>query len=134
MVVIIILFGCLYYLSQKEKLIITPEQKYNVLTADSTQEHTQGLSNMKMLDENTVMLFIFEKPDYYGIWMKDMLFSIDIVYLDENYTVINYFDNVLPESYPDTYYPEKPAKYVIEMASGQRLNSGIAKNTKVYYK
>lgn len=80
------------------------------------------------------MMFIFDKPDYYGFWMKDMFYPIDIVFLDSDMKVISYIDNVDPASYPETFYPEEPAKYVIEMNSGERKISGLDKNTKVYYK
>jgi uncharacterized membrane protein (UPF0127 family) len=63
-----------------------------------------------------------------------MLINIDIVYLDDDWTVINYFDDVAPNTYPTIYYPERLAKYVIEMPTGQRLKSGLDKGVKVYYK
>jgi len=80
------------------------------------------------------MLFVFDKTSIVGIWMKDMLFDIDIVYVDENCIVVDYFDNVSPSSYPKIYYPSVPTKYVIEMNSGARLKSGIDKGTQLYYK
>lgn len=117
-----------------ENTIKTPNKIYKVLISNTDQKRMTGLSNTKNLNKDTVMLFIFEKPDMYGIWMKDMLYPIDIVYLDNEMNVVSFFDNVKPSSYPEIFYPEEKSRYIIEMNAGQRLESGLYKNTKVYYK
>lgn len=114
--------------------IKTPNGNYSVLLADTPAKRTIGLSGTEKLKNNNVMLFLFENLDYHGMWMKDMLINIDIVFLDENWMVINYFDDVSPSTYPTIYYPTRLAKYVIEMPSGERLRSGLAENVQVYYK
>lgn len=118
----------------KENTIKTPNKIYKVLISNTEQKRMTGLSNTKNLNKDTVMLFIFEKPDIYGIWMKDMLYPIDIVYLDDKMNVVSFFDNVKPSSYPEIFYPEEKSKYIIEMNAGERIESGLYKKTKVYYK
>ena len=41
----------------------------------------KGLSGR--VETNDEMLFVFEREDYYGFWMKDMNFPIDIAWLDK---------------------------------------------------
>ena len=53
--------------------------------------------------------------------MKDMNFSIDMIWISENMKVVYIKKNARPESYPESYGPEgndKPAKYILEINSG----------------
>ncbi|QQR64434.1 DUF192 domain-containing protein [Candidatus Kaiserbacteria bacterium] len=82
---------------------------------DSEIERAQGLSGREKIDDRYKgMFFIFPEEDYIGIWMKDMKFSIDIVWIDEDLTVIGIEKNVSPNTYPRVFRPNRPAKYVLE--------------------
>jgi hypothetical protein len=85
---------------------------------DTPELREAGLSGKKSLEKNQGMLFVFEKSGFYGFWMKDMLFSIDIIWIDEKKKVVHIETNVLPTSYPNVFYPANSAKYVLEIASG----------------
>ncbi|MCA9365759.1 DUF192 domain-containing protein [Candidatus Kaiserbacteria bacterium] len=95
--------------------------------ADSSIERQLGLSNTPYLPEYVVKLFVFEDIAIRNFWMKDMNYSIDIVWLDENKKVISVTENLLPESYHDreTFSSEVPAKYVIETVPGLFLKHNI---------
>ena len=86
--------------------------------AETEEERRQGLSNRVSLDENSGMLFIFGQPSTGGIWMKDMRFPIDIIWIDENYSIIDIKHNAQPESFPEIFYPQTNAKYVLEVNAG----------------
>jgi hypothetical protein len=67
------------------------------------------------------MLFIFEQPDFHGIWMKNCRFPIDIVWLDEERKVVHLAESVPPckaEPCP-VYSPLRRASYVVELNAGQ---------------
>jgi uncharacterized membrane protein (UPF0127 family) len=64
------------------------------------------------------MLFVFDKSDRYGFWMKDMHFALDICWLDDSGKVISIARNVSADSYPKAFYPKKPARMVIEANAG----------------
>ena len=64
------------------------------------------------------MLFIFKKEDKHGIWMKDMQFALDILWLDKEYRVVDMTKNVSPLSFPKIFYPKVPSFYVFEAESG----------------
>ncbi len=134
LVILILIVLVIIFLGKNDPQIKTPKKNYEVQIANTEALRVKGLSGTKNLPQNTVMFFDFDKEGYYGIWMKDMLINIDIVFLDKDYNVINFYDDISPNTYPTIYYPESPAMYVIEMASGQRLKSGLDKGSKVYYK
>ncbi len=90
----------------------------SVILADTDALREQGLSGRTGLQSNTGMLFEFESAGYPAIWMKDMLFSIDILWLDDNFTVVELAENISPETYPKIFSPRIPARYVLEVPAG----------------
>lgn len=93
--------------------------------ADTPGKRAQGLSGRKELKENRGMLFVLDKPDIYSFWMKDMNFPIDIIWIGEDLKIVDITRNAKPESYPKTFQPKKPAKYVIEVNAGWTLKNNI---------
>lgn len=85
-----------------------------VTVADTEAERRQGLSGVEALGDLEGKLFIFDQSDYYGIWMKDMLFPIDIIWLNDQLEVIHFETNVSPDTYPDVFAPTEPARFVLE--------------------
>ncbi|MFH1608958.1 MAG: DUF192 domain-containing protein [Patescibacteria group bacterium] len=78
----------------------------------------KGLSGRENLEENEGMLFVFPNNGLYSFWMKDMNFAIDIIWLDESKKIIFIKKNVFPDTYPETFLPEKKSKYVLEVIAG----------------
>jgi len=95
------------------------DQKVLILEVVNTPEKRHlGLSGRESLATDRALLFIFDKPDKYGIWMKDMNFPIDIIWLDQNFEVVNFKKSVAPATYPTVFKPATPALYVLETNSG----------------
>jgi uncharacterized protein len=93
-------------------------EPYLLELADSPEKRQQGLSGRENIANHSGMLFIFDTNDYHGIWMPDMNFSIDIIWLDEAKQVVAIESRVAPETYPRVFKPTVPAKYVIELPAG----------------
>lgn len=93
--------------------------------ADEREERIQGLSGRESLGEREGLLFIFPESGFHGIWMKDMFFSIDIVWLDENFRVVGLEEEVSPDTFPTSFEPEAPAKYVLEVNAGLSSKAGV---------
>jgi len=55
--------------------------------ADTQTARIQGLSGRESLAENSGMLFLWPEADYYSIWMKEMKFPIDIIWINGNQVV-----------------------------------------------
>jgi uncharacterized protein len=92
------------------------DNKIFLQLARNEKEWNQGLSNQKKLGENSGMLFIF--PDYQtrNFWMKDMNFSLDIVWIKDD-KIVKISENLAPEgSHPQNlYYSDEPVNYVLEL-------------------
>lgn len=89
----------------------------NVEVADTSTERIKGLSGKEELSEDEGMLFVFDKEGYYGIWMKEMNFPIDIVWLDKNKKIIHVENAASPETYPKAFTSSSPALYVLETSA-----------------
>lgn len=100
------------------KIIKINTTSIQVEIADREVTRMKGLSNREELLQLSGMLFIFEKPDIYSFWMKEMLFPIDIVWIDSNFTVVDIDKDVSPNTYPQVYRPSQPAQYVLELPAG----------------
>lgn len=99
-----------------------------VTIADTPQGQEQGLSGTISLDENAGKLFIFKDIGKYGFWMKDMNYSLDIIWIDENLKVIGISKDLKPETYPTIFYPPSAVKYVLEVNAGFSTRNNIAVN------
>lgn len=77
-----------------------------------------GLAKFSSLPENEGMLFIFNKPDTYSFWMKDMKFPIDIIWISEDFKIIHIEKSLSPDTYPQGYAPKDKALYVLEVNAG----------------
>jgi hypothetical protein len=92
--------------------------------ADTETKRVKGLSGKTFIPENQGMLFIFDqKPVFPSIWMKDMLFPIDIIWITDS--KIAKIDSNVPAPAKETpddrlrlYYPNKPIDYVLEVNGG----------------
>lgn len=102
--------------SQNPSLIIG-EKIVQIEIAEKNSERIRGLSGRESLSSDEGMLFVFSILDKHSFWMKDMNFSIDIAWLDENFEIIYIEDEVLPESYPETFGPSVQSLYVLEVVS-----------------
>lgn len=101
------------------ELAVTPEQ------------HEQGLSGREFMGYNRGMLFVFEKPGRYRIWMKDMLMPIDVFWVSADGVVVDLWEEAQPESYPFIFEPTLEAQYIIEAPAGFARVYNITKNTRV---
>lgn len=99
------------------KLIIN-NKAVSLTIADNEEERHSGFGGVDSISDNQAMLFVFDKPDQYGFWMKDMKFPIDIVWLNENKEIIFIKENVSPDTYPNTFIPSSKALFVIEFNAG----------------
>ena len=99
---------------------------FSVEVAQTDTEREQGLSGHTPLTNDGGMLFVFPVAGTYAFWMKDMLFSLDIIWLDQSGKVVHIEKNLSPDTYPKAYAPGSPALYVLEISSGQAETLGLA--------
>ncbi len=107
--------------------VIIGGEVISVKIADTPALQGKGLSGTESLAAGEGMLFVFDKPDAYAFWMKDMNYPIDIIWLTDRGTpgVVDIKHNATPESYPQTFKPRAFATYVLEVPSGYASAHGI---------
>lgn len=129
------LFGILFLLfviALNQKLKSRPAEqktlriqgvKISVEVASNSAEKSKGLSGRKTLGKNEGMLFVFAKDTQPSFWMKDMNFSIDIIWINDGKIV--QIDKNVPNPPPGTadsqlplFSPNETIDYVLEVNAG----------------
>ena len=105
MVIVAILFLSLLLFSNDKTIIQINDISIQVEVSDTQNERTKGLSGKENLGNREGMLFVFDNEDLHGIWMKDMNFPIDILWINEDYEIVDIKENAKPESFPEIFYP-----------------------------
>ncbi len=121
-------------ISDTKKEIYIDDVKLAVDIADEPHEQTQGLSDREYMAANEGMIFIFQESFAPAFWMKDMKFGLDIIWIDAKNTIIGIEKNVLPETFPTTFSPPLPVKYVLEVNAGwsNKNKIGLGDKLKLY--
>lgn len=95
----------------------------NAEISSNLNTRKKGLGKRDYLDIDGGMLFVFEQSGEYSIWMKDMKFAIDIIWIDDKKTIIDIAENVPPQPGKNDkeltiYNPSGTAKYILEISPG----------------
>lgn len=98
---------------------------FNFEIANTVEKRTLGLSGRAGLAPTEALLFVYDTPSKDCFWMKDMKFSIDILWFDSTKKLFYEKRNVSPSTYPEKFCPPEPAKYVAEVAAGVAANNQI---------
>ena len=99
--------------------------------ADTPEKRERGLSGRSNLADNQGMLFVFNSSLVPGFWMKDMHFSLDMIWIDQNWTIVGVTKNIPPSSYPQTFQPPSPILYTIEVNAGWADRNKISVGEKI---
>lgn len=105
--------------------ITLPDAGYTVRAevARTPEAQIRGLSGRDALAPGTGMLFVFDMLDQHHIWMKDMRFSIDIIWIAGG-VVVDTHENLpvpLPDADPATlpyFNPRPQALFAVEVPAG----------------
>lgn len=95
-------------------------------------EKETGLGGTEALGENEGALFVLEDHDKY-FWMKNMNYSLDIVFMDNNYKIIQTLHDLEPctiNSCP-TFPTPKNASYALELNAGTVEELGIGPGDRI---
>ena len=102
-----------------------PASSVSVAAELATDPESQriGLSGRDAIGEKNGMLFLFDHPDRYGIWMKGMKFPIDIFWIRNG--IVADVEEQAPapplasqDASLPVYRPDVPADMVLEVRSG----------------
>ena len=108
--------------------IIIDNFKVYVDIALTDKQKQDGLSVKNFMKETEGMLFFLGEPTKASFWMKNMHFPIDIIWLDENFSIVHIERELKPCTvafYCPSYNPEKESLYVLETTAGFANNHNL---------
>lgn len=108
-------------------------RKIAVAFAVTPGEQAQGLSGTVSLPDGKGMLFIFPADASIPFWMKDMQYALDIIWIGADKTVADITPNLKPSSYPNSFGPRVPVRYVLEVPAGFAKENKIEIGTEVSF-
>ena len=124
-------------LKYKHASVYVGSKAIDVLVADSLPKLMLGLMHMDSLGKSDGMLFIFGREARHRIWMLNMLFPIDIIWLSKQLIVVDIVEDAKPCSSIfrcKTYLPGEKALYVLELKAHMAKGLGIHKGVKLKLK
>ena len=108
---------------------------FNVEIVVSPAATKQGLSGRPFLNPGKGMFFVFGSLAKQAMWMIDMRFPLDIVWLDEQLTVVHISYNCSPcpnASQCPTYSSVYRVKYAIEMTAGEAARHSFSVGKQIF--
>lgn len=92
------------------------------VTNEPDQE--RGLGDAPKLPLDKGMIFWYNNSQDRCFWMKNMRYSLDMIWLDASKKVVHLEQNVAPETYPSQQFCAE-GQYIIELNAGEAAKSGI---------
>ena len=92
--------------------------------ADNPERKQRGLSGRASLADGRGMLFPYDTPGQHGIWMPDMHFDIDILWIRAG-RIVHVAANVSKDDSQRIYRPSEPADLVLELPAGTAERRGF---------
>ncbi|WP_420545702.1 DUF192 domain-containing protein [Nitrosopumilus sp.] len=95
-----------------------------VQIADDEPRRVRGLMFQDQLPPDQGMIFVFDKPGLYSLWMLNMQFPLDMMWFDENGKIVHIEKDVPPCKTAleittcQSVVPEGEALYVLEVTAG----------------
>jgi uncharacterized membrane protein (UPF0127 family) len=115
---------------KKSKMILC-SVTMNVEVADDDDKREQGLMNRKTLGDDEGMIFVFDKAEPQGFWMKNTLVPLSIGFFDAKGNLFQIIDMDPASSIdldPKIYKSSKSAKFALEEPQGWFKRKKIVEN------
>jgi len=118
-----ILFGCMKE-AEERHVVEFGTSSLRVEIADTPEALKKGLMFRESLDEDSGMLFVFERPSRYTFWMKDTSIPLSIAFLNREGKITRMYD-MEPLNETKTYPSPRRTLYAIEVNQGWFDKNGI---------
>ena len=108
-----------------------------VQIADTEPRRVRGLMFQDQLPYDQGMIFVFNEPGIHSLWMLNMQFSLDMIWFDENGSIIHIEKNIPPCKKPieimacQSIVPSEDALYILELTAGFIDEFNITKDSKL---
>jgi uncharacterized membrane protein (UPF0127 family) len=107
-----------------------------VAIAATPESRRQGLSGRKSLAADTGLVLAWQSPAVVSIWMPDMNFPIDVIFVREGHVLAVYPDAqpCVPGQDCPVFGPTIPVDFVLEVPAGSAKAWGVTINAPASYK
>lgn len=111
---------------KRKKTIILSDKKLRVEICKNQAEIILGLSGRRSLRTNAGMLFIYKQIHIISIWMKNMNFPLDVIWIRRG-KVVGWMENIPPEGRSPRliYLSPKRADQMLEVKAGWIKKNGL---------
>jgi hypothetical protein len=110
----------------------SPIIKIDIEIADNDYERQLGLMNRESMEEMQGMLFLFPQEEIQSFWMRNTLFSLDILFINNKKEIVTIHKNTKPLS-EQSYPSSEPAIYVLEVNAGFCERHNVKLGDKIYW-
>jgi uncharacterized membrane protein (UPF0127 family) len=115
--------------------IMVDDIPLEVQIADTDPRRIRGLMFQDQLPYDQGMIFVFNEPGLYSLWMLNMQFSLDMIWFDQDGKVVHIEKDIPPcktvveISACQSIIPSDEAVYVLEVTSGFIDQNNITKDS-----
>jgi uncharacterized membrane protein (UPF0127 family) len=115
--------------------IMVDDIPLEVQIADTDPRRVRGLMFQDQLPYDQGMIFVFNEPGLYSLWMLNMQFSLDMMWFDQDGKVVHIEKDIPPcktvveISACQSIIPSDDAIYVLEVTSGFVDHNNITKDS-----
>lgn len=106
------------------------EHRFLVAVAETPEQKRTGLMFRESMPEEEGMLFRFNPPKIPGMWMKNTLIPLDMLFIKADGTIAYIAENTVPKTL-DIIRPSEVVSYVLELNGGICKKLGINVNDQV---
>jgi uncharacterized protein len=106
--------------------------RFPVELALDDRERQRGLMFRDHLEEDTGMLFVFERPRVQSFWMKNTRIPLDMIFIDDGGEIVGIVESAEPMTLTSRSV-DRASRYVLELNGGASRRLGIAPGQRVHF-
>jgi hypothetical protein len=112
---------------RRAEVILPGDRRVIAEIADTPARIARGYMFRREVREDEGMVFVFPEPGFHPFWMKNTLVPLDIIWMDDAFTVFH-IEHMTPPCKADPcpgYGPVRKARYVLELRGGTARRAGL---------
>jgi len=100
-----------------------------VEVADEKAEHQKGMMFRRRLGPDEAMLFVFDRDDNLGFWMRNTFVDLDLAYIRSDGVVVQV--ERMRAHDPESVYSREPVRFALEVPAGWLEAHGVGVGARV---
>lgn len=117
-ILVLILYSAFFLIKPQEptRIVKIENKTYNLLIADSPEEHSKGLMNVRKLNNADGMVFLFDDSQVRTFWNQNTLVDLDVYWMQDDKVVgKSFLPSIETTKAPITINSEVPVNKVVEI-------------------